>query len=58
MNRTGVMAPPDLYDLPTQHGLMTVGARAEALEPSLRSFLWCVALVLALVELCVEMLTG
>ena len=53
MYRTGVMAPPDLYALPPQPGLMTRGASV-GLEVSLRSFLWCIALVLGAVELCVE----
>ena len=53
MYRTGVMAPPDLYDRPAHPGLMARGAR-EAHPVSLRSFLWCVALLLALVELLVQ----
>jgi hypothetical protein len=52
MHRTGVMAPPDLYDHPPQPGLMARGAPAG--EVSLRSFLWVLALVLGVVELCVE----
>jgi hypothetical protein len=52
--RTGVMAPPTLYQLPPQPGLMAPAARAEPLELSLRSFLWCAALVLGLVELLVQ----
>jgi hypothetical protein len=52
MYRPGVMAPPNLYAHPPQPGLM---ARGHAVQPvSLRSFLWCVALLLGLVELCVE----
>ena len=52
MYRTGVMAPPDLYAHPPQPGLM---ARGHATHPvSVRSFLWVVALVLALVELVVD----
>jgi hypothetical protein len=53
MYRTGVMAPPDLYAHPPQPGLMTRGAAAGH-EVSVRSFLWCVALLLGVVELCVE----
>ena len=54
MYPTGVMAPPDLYALPPQPGLMTRGADAGHRDVSLRSFLWCVALLLGVVELCVE----
>jgi hypothetical protein len=53
MYRTGVMAPPDLYAYPPQPGLMARGHSAH--EVSLRSFLWVVALVLALVELAVDL---
>lgn len=44
------MAPPDLYAHPPQPGLMAPGAK-EAHPVSLRSFLWVVAFLLALVEL-------
>jgi hypothetical protein len=54
MYRTGVMAPPDLYANPPQPGLMARGGPAE--QVSLRSFLWTVALLLGLVELCVDSL--
>jgi len=57
MHRTGVMAPPDLYDLPPQPGLMTRGNLAEAHYVSARTFLWVVALVIGLVELCVQVST-
>ena len=53
MYRTGVMAPPDLYELPLQPGLMT-REHGEAHHVSLRTFLWVVASVLGLVGLCVE----
>jgi hypothetical protein len=54
MYQAGVMAPPDLYAYPPQPGLM---AHGHATHPvSLRSFLWCVALLLGVVELCVESL--
>ena len=52
MYRTGVMAPPDLYLHPPQPGLMARGGVAH--EVSLRGFLWVVAVVLGVVELCVE----
>jgi hypothetical protein len=52
--RTGVMAPPTLYDQPPLPGLMVPGSRGETPEVSLRSFLWVVALLLGVVELCVE----
>jgi hypothetical protein len=55
MYRTGVMAPPDLYASPPQPGLMVRGAAAHPV--SLRSFLWTIALVLGVVELCVDSLT-
>jgi len=55
MYRTGVMAPPDLYAHPPQPGLMARGSAAEPV--SLRGFLWAVALVLGVVELCVELIT-
>ena len=54
MYRTGVMAPPDLYSRPPQPGLMAHGAAQEPRDVSLRSFLWCAALVLGVVELCVQ----
>jgi hypothetical protein len=54
MYRTGVMAPPDLYTLPPQPGLMTRGGEAGHRDVSMRSFLWFVALLLGVVELCVE----
>ena len=53
MYPTGVMAPPDLYEHPPQPGLLARGPK-EAHPVSLRSFLWCVALVLGLVELLAE----
>jgi hypothetical protein len=53
MYRTGVMAPPDLYDLPPQPGLMACESSTTH-EVSLRNFLWVVALVLGVVELCVD----
>ena len=53
MYRTGVMAPPDLYAHPPQPGLMARG-HAAGHEVSLRSFLWCVAMLLGVVELCVD----
>jgi hypothetical protein len=48
------MAPPDLYTLPPQPGLMTRGGEAGHRDVSMRSFLWFVALLLGVVELCVE----
>jgi hypothetical protein len=51
MYRTGVMAPPDLYDHPPQPGLMAHAASADPFDVSLHSFLWSVAVVLGLVEL-------
>jgi hypothetical protein len=54
MYRTGVMAPPDLYDHPPQPGLMARGNPAEIPNVSARTFFWVAALVLGLVELCVQ----
>lgn len=52
--RPGVMAPPDLYDRPTEPGLMSPSsAAAEPVDP--RIFLWSVAGVLAAVELFLEL---
>jgi hypothetical protein len=56
MYRTGVMAPPGLYEVPLQPGLMARG-NGEAHLVSLRAFLWAVASVLGLVELCVDLFT-
>jgi hypothetical protein len=56
MKRPGVMAPPDLYEQPERHGLMSAGATAaEPVHP--RVFLWSVAGVLAVLELCLELAT-
>jgi hypothetical protein len=55
MYRTGVMAPPDLYAYPPGPGLMTRGGPAHPV--SMRSFLWAVACVLALVEFAVDLVT-
>jgi hypothetical protein len=57
MYRTGVMAPPDLYDLPPKPGLMARGHTVEAHHVSARTFFWTVALVLGLIELCVQLAT-
>ena len=51
MYRTGVMAPPTLYDLPPQAGLMARDPAAEPHQLSWRGFLWCAAIVLGVVEL-------
>lgn len=57
MKRPGVMAPPDLYELPAQPGLMSPHPRTPAHELDLRAILWTVALALAVVELCLELAT-
>jgi hypothetical protein len=57
MYRTGVMAPPLQYDLAPQPGLMAHDPTAEPHQFSLRGFLWCVAFVLAAVELLVDSAT-
>jgi hypothetical protein len=54
MHRPGVMAPPDLYELPAQPGLMTPGP-APAEPVNVRLALWTVAAVLAAVQLSVEL---
>ena len=63
MRRPGVMAPPNLYEHPAPPGLMR--ASAEHAEPAehahpidLHVFLWAVAAVLAVVELCLELAPG
>ena len=54
MQRTGVMAPPDLYELPPRPGLMTPNTvSAEPVDA--RIALWTVAAVLAAVELTFEL---
>lgn len=52
--RPGVMAPPDLYEKAARPGLMSA-APAAHLEISLRTFLWSIATVLAVVELLVQL---
>jgi hypothetical protein len=56
MYRTGVMAPPTLYELPPPPGLMAGDPAAEPHELSVRGVLWSVAMVLGVVELLVETL--
>jgi hypothetical protein len=56
MHRTGMMAPPTLYQLPPRPGLMTRDPHAVPHEVSLRSVLWCVAVVLGAVELVLKVL--
>jgi hypothetical protein len=56
MYRTGVMAPPDLYEVPLQPGLMARG-NGEVHHVSLRAFFWVVASVLGFVELSVDLFT-
>jgi hypothetical protein len=56
MHRTGIMAPPNLYELPPRGGLMAPSRDAVAHEVGLRSALWCVAVVLGAVELFLEAL--
>jgi hypothetical protein len=54
MQRPGVMAPPDLYDRPTQAGLMS--AAASSPEPvELKFFLWALAAALAALELSLQL---
>ena len=57
MYRTGVMAPPDLYELPSRTGLM-VPSSAQAEPVDVRLALWTFAAVLAAVELTVELALG
>ena len=57
MRRPGIMAPPDLYERQAPPGLMSPSE--EHPEPiDLRVFLWSLAAVLALVELCLELAAG
>ena len=54
MRRPGLMAPPDLYERPSEPGLMSPGP--DHPEPvDLKVVLWSVAAVLAAVELCLEL---
>jgi hypothetical protein len=55
MYRTGVMAPPTLYEHPPTAGLMAwAPAPGEtSFAPSTRALLWVVAAVLAAVEVAV-----
>jgi hypothetical protein len=52
MHRTGIMAPPSLHELPPRAGLMACDPHAIAHDISLRTALWCIAFVLAAVEVC------
>ena len=54
MHRPGVMAPPDLHELPPRPGLMTPGS-APAEPVDVRLVLWTVAAVLAAVEFLAEL---
>jgi hypothetical protein len=54
LDRTGVMAPPNLRELPPRAGLMAPEPGAVAHEISLRAALWCMALVLGAVEVLFE----
>ncbi len=56
MHRTGLMAPPTSHELPPRRGLMAPDPDAIAHEVSLRSMLWCVAVVLGAVQLCFQAL--
>jgi len=53
MQRTGIMAPPTLYDSPPQPGLMAPTPGAATYAPSPRAMLWVIAAGLASVELAV-----
>ena len=52
--RPGLMAPPDLYERPASPGLMRPSAELAG-PVDLRVFLWSVALVLAALELCLQL---
>jgi hypothetical protein len=57
MYRTGVMAPPDVYELPRRPGLMAPSSdQAEPVD--VRLALWTLAALLAAVELTVELALG
>jgi len=58
MRRTGVMAPPDLYERPAPPGLMKPGDADAAPPIDLRLALWSVAAVLAALELSLELAAG
>jgi len=54
MDRTGIMAPPTLNQLPARPGLMSPSEHLPAHPISLNAFLWSIALALAAVELILE----
>ena len=54
MYRTGVMAPPTLPELPVRPGLMSPSEELPMHRVSARAVLWSIALVLAAVELVLE----
>ena len=56
MHRTGIMAPPILHELPPVRGLMAPDPHAIPHQISLRGILWCIAGVLAAVELLLAVL--
>ena len=56
MERPGVMAPPDLYERPTLPGLMSAGSSPPH-PVGLKAFLWALAVVLAAVELWLDLVT-
>jgi hypothetical protein len=57
MKRPGVMAPPKLYEEPARPGLMRPSSPARHPEISLRTFLWTIAALLAVVELFAQALS-
>jgi hypothetical protein len=56
MYQAGVMAPPNLYELPPHPGLMERNPQAESLELSLRGILWSLTIVVGTLELLLEAL--
>jgi hypothetical protein len=51
------MAPPKLYEEPARPGLMRPSSPARHPEISLRTFLWTIAALLAVVELFAQSLS-
>jgi hypothetical protein len=55
--RPGIMAPPTLYEQPARPGLMSPSSSAPHPDISMRTFLWTIAALLAVVELFAESLS-
>ena len=54
MDRTGIMAPPTLNQLPARPGLMSASEHLPAHPISLNAILWSIAFALGAIELVLE----